>query len=561
MLGLDLKRGKPAAGPEPGVLGRALLDAGHVGRETLDQALSVAGQTGRPLSRTLVDMGILAEDDLYRAYAEITGLPVWTGRGRVLDEAPPFSPDWMLFNRILPVDWNGTPTLVIGDPEDDGLVEMLRSLRPDMAVAIHPEGELAFQIQQHFEVDEAGDDLEPAAAGDDIQQLKDLALEAPIIRQVNEIIAAGIRMGASDIHLEPFRNRVALRYRVDGVLHSRPAPGLDEYPAVVSRVKILSELDIAERRLPQDGRFKIKSGGADVDVRVSTIPSNFGEDIVLRLLNQKKQLLDLGATGLDAGVVDSFRDVLNRSHGLVLVTGPTGSGKTTTLYSGLRDIVDGQKKIATVEDPVEYEIPGITQVQVHADIGLSFAATLRSMLRHDPDVILVGEIRDTETAEIAVQAALTGHLVISTVHTNDAVSAIGRLLNMGVADFLLANSLLAVTGQRLVRRLCPECRTPAEPSPAQRNRPEVARALEAGARFHAAVGCEACADTGYRGRLPIAEFLTVDGEIRETVLRTPTNDAIMQVARHRGFATMLENGLARAAAGETTLSEVLRVAG
>jgi general secretion pathway protein E len=553
------QRRKSSLVPARDALSETLVAAGLVAEDVLAQARQVAQIAGRPLARTLIDMGVLSDDQLYAAYADLTGLPLWNGRGKVIED-PPFPPDFLLVNRILPVDWEDRRTFVIADAEDDGLIDMLRQLDGEALIALYPEDELAFRIQQAFELEEdTGDAL--STAGDEVEHLKDLALEAPVIRQVNDIILGGIKLGASDIHLEPFRGKVALRYRVDGVLHTRPAPGVDEYPAVISRLKILSDLDIAERRLPQDGRFKIKSGGKDVDVRVSTIPSSFGEDVVLRLLDQKKQLLTLEASGLAPQVARSFRDVLGRSHGLVLVTGPTGSGKTTTLYSGLRDIVDGEKKIVTVEDPVEYEIPGITQVQVHSDIGLTFASTLRSMLRHDPDVILVGEIRDTETAEIAVQAALTGHLVLSTVHTNDAVSAIGRMLNMGVADFLLANSLLAVTGQRLIRRLCPSCKRPAAVPDHLRARPEVAAAMAEGQTFFDAPGCEECGGTGYRGRGPITEFLEITGRIREIVLQTPTNDAIMAAARETGFRTMMEHGVAQAAAGQTTLHEVHRVVG
>jgi len=551
------RRSRASARREP--VAEALHRQGMVGEEILARAADVAADTGQPLARTLVDMGVISHAQLFQAYAEITGLPVWDEQGRVLDgDEAPFPADFLIYNNILPIEWETQLCFVIADPEDDGLIALLRALHPQAKLALHPEEELAFRLEQHFEAQrsETGDEL-IGTTDDDVEQLKDLALEAPIIRQVNDLVTAGLRMGASDIHLEPYRAKVAMRYRVDGVLHTRPAPSSEDYPAVVSRLKILSELDIAERRLPQDGRFKIKNGGRDVDVRVSTIPSTFGEDVVLRLLDQKKQLLSLEASGLEIEVARRLRDTLRRSHGLVLVTGPTGSGKTTTLYSGLRDIIDGEKKIVTVEDPVEYEIPGITQVQVHADIGLTFAATLRSMLRHDPDVILVGEIRDGETAEIAVQAALTGHLVLSTVHTNDAVSAVGRMLNMGVPDYLLANSLLAVTGQRLVRRLCPECRRPAPADDKERRRLD----LPADTVLYEARGCEVCSQTGYRGRLPITEFLGVDGHVREAILKTPTNDAILAAGRENGYRTMLEDGLDRARAAEIPLHEILRVVG
>ena len=537
-------------------LAKVLEEMCQVGPEALSQARALIQQTGRSLGETLVDMGILLDEQLYAAYSEVTGLPLWQGRGEIVEDTT-FPTDFLVYNRVLPVSMDGETWLVIANPEDDGLIDMLRRLAPGSRIAIHPEDEIAYRLERHFELSRETLEEEPADTVADVEHLKDLALEVPIIREVNNMVMAGIKMGASDIHLEPFRDLIELRYRVDGVLHNRPAPSLEDYPAVISRVKILAELDIAERRLPQDGRYMMRAAGQEVDIRVSTVPTPFGEDVALRLLNQKKQLLSIDALGLSPEVMQAFRDVLHRSHGLMLVTGPTGSGKTTSLYAGLKDIIDGEKKIITVEDPVEYEVAGVSQIQAHSEIGLTFASTLRSILRHDPDVILVGEIRDRETAEIAVQAALTGHLVLSTVHTNDAVSSIGRMLNLGVADYMLASGLIAVTGQRLVRRLCPECRRqrPVEPALAERF------AIDRDVTVYEAVGCVECDGNGYSGRLPIAEFLTIDAEIRELILARPTSDALLEKARQHGFRSMLDDGVAKVVAGLTSFDEVLRVVG
>ncbi len=530
-----------------------LQNEGVVKQDVLQEAEKLCLRTGRSLGTTLLDMGVLSDDQLYHAYAQLTGFPVWAGKGEITTELD-FNQDFLLFNHIMPLLSEDGLWFVIPDPEDAGLVDMLRRLHPTARLALLPEREIQFRLENHLQIspseEESGDYMS------DIEHLKDLALEAPIIRYVNDMILSGIKMGASDIHLEPMRNRIELRYRVDGVLHQRPSPTIEEYPAIVSRIKILSQLDIAERRLPQDGRFSIKTGGKDVDVRVSTIPTASGEDVALRLLDQKKQLLSLAALGSTPGLMDQFRESLHRSHGLILVTGPTGSGKTTTLYSGLREIIDGQKKIITVEDPVEYDIPGITQIPVNSEIGLTFANTLRSILRHDPDVILVGEIRDRETAEIAVQAALTGHLVLSTVHTNSAVGAIGRLLNMGVADYLLASSLIAVTGQRLVRKICPHCRKLLKITESHQKK----YGLHPQARVYEASGCGECAQIGYKGRLPIGEFLLVDAAVRAAILQEPTPENVANAAG-ASYRTMMQDGFARVEAGETSIEEILRVVG
>lgn len=534
----------------------ALREAGLVDETVLERARQLSTSSGQRLGKVLTEIGVVSQDQLYQAYAKSTQLPLWDGDGEVFAEDERFGRDFLLFNHVLPVAAGERRMLVIDDPEDDGLIDLLRRLAPDMALALAPPNRLRFAMDSTLGAAQ-GDAALAEQSAINVESLKDMALEAPIIRQVNDLIGTGIEMGASDIHLEPFKNRIELRYRMDGVLHNRTAPTLEDYAAVVSRVKILAGLDIAERRAPQDGRFRSKGPAGDVDIRVSTIPTLHGEDVVLRLLDQKKRSLGLDVTELSDPVLAGFRDALEKSHGLLVVSGPTGSGKTTTLYSGLQEIVDGKKKIIAVEDPVEYEIQGVNQIQVNEPAGMNFANLLRSILRHDPDVIFIGEIRDRETAEIAVQASLTGHLVLSTIHTNSATAAIGRFLDMGIPDYLLASSLIAVSAQRLVRRLCAHCRAPAEPDEVLRQR----YSIPAGTVIYEARGCKRCAKTGYAGRLPIAEYLPFSNAMRHEILHDPSNDNLMRAARAGGFVTLLEDGIAKAVAGLTTIGEVLRVAG
>ncbi|HEY6895655.1 MAG TPA: GspE/PulE family protein [Rhodocyclaceae bacterium] len=536
---------------------RFLIERGILDEASLARLQEIRATNPQRLSRLIVDTGLLSADALYGLFSDATGLPLWDGEGEpFLDEG--FPEGFLDYNRVLPVRRGEQAWLVLEDPEDDGLIDMLLRLRPEAHLALAPPQKLkaAFTLlfgEQGQKDDEEGEGF----AADDIGHLKDLALEAPIIRLVNEIITAGIEMHASDIHLEPSKQSIDLRYRVDGVLHARQAPGVPDYPAVASRIKILANLDIAERRLPQDGRIRMRTGGRDVDIRVSTLPTPHGEDIVLRLLDQKQQNLSLEATGLTPRIINLYRANLERSNGLILVTGPTGSGKSTTLYSGLAGIIDGTRKIITVEDPVEYEMAGISQIQVNEGAGLTFASVLRSILRHDPDVIFIGEIRDRETAEIAVQASLTGHLVLSTIHTNSATGAIGRFLDMGVADYLLSSSLVAISAQRLVRRLCEDCKRPELPDEASVER----FGLDPKVPIYHAVGCPKCGRTGYKGRTAIAEMLEMTPALRQQILHDPSSNALDEAARREHFRTMIDDGVERALAGLTTLEEVMRVAG
>jgi general secretion pathway protein E/type IV pilus assembly protein PilB len=383
--------------------------------------------------------------------------------------------------------------------------------------------------------------------------------EASIIRFVNQVLKDAIELRASDVHLEPFEDEFRIRYRIDGELQEVPVPPqLKRFqPAIVSRVKILSHLNIAEKRLPQDGRIKVRIDAAEVDIRVSVIPMLHGEAVVMRLLRQNSTLRGLGEIGMNTRELEHFKHVLQMPHGIILVTGPTGSGKTSTLYTALNEINDEVRKIITVEDPVEYQLKGVNQIQVNEKSGLTFARGLRSILRHDPDVILIGEIRDAETAQIAVQASLTGHLVFSTLHTNDAPGALTRLVDMGVEPYLVASSLEAVLAQRLVRVLCPHCKQADDSKTAQAFKAKLG--IAADKTIYKSIGCRECRNTGFFGRQAIFEWMDTDEEIRQLILKSASTDQIRNAARRAGMTTLAEDGWRLVAAGVTTVEEVLSV--
>jgi len=391
---------------------------------------------------------------------------------------------------------------------------------------------------------------------EDVGHLKDLASEAPIIRLVNLLITRAIESRASDIHIEPFEDELKIRYRIDGVLHETESTPKRLQPAIVSRIKIMAKLNIAERRLPQDGRIKLKVGEREIDLRVSTIPVLHGESVVMRILHKEGIIIDLDELGFPPETLSKFNGLIRRPNGIILVTGPTGSGKTTTLYGALDKLNSPDKKIITVEDPIEYQLKGINQIQVKPKIGLNFANTLRHIVRQDPDIIMIGEIRDLETAEIAIQSALTGHLVFSTLHTNDAPSAITRLVDMGVEDFLLSSTILGVLAQRLVRVICPSCK---EVVSSDTEREELARFGMEDVILYRGRGCESCTYTGYYGRTGIFELMVVDDDIRRLILKGGDANQLRDLARRHGMRTLVEDGLEKVRAGITTLSEVLRV--
>ena len=391
-----------------------------------------------------------------------------------------------------------------------------------------------------------------------LDDLLHLANEAPVVRLVNLLLIEGLEVRASDVHLEGYADGLRVRYRVDGVLQAAPSPPPHLTAAIISRIKIMAELDIAERRLPQDGRIRLRLQNRQVDVRVSTVPTLRGESVVLRLLDKEKGRITLTELGMAADTLELFREVISRPHGIVLSTGPTGSGKTTTLYAALEMLRTGKEKILTVEDPVEYELPGVPQVPVNEKVGVTFASALRALLRQDPDIILVGEIRDPETAQIAIQAALTGHLVLSTLHTNDAPTALTRLLDLDVAAYLVASTVDAVLAQRLVRVICPHCKIETKPDKAAERRLDIA-ALGL-TKVWKGKGCDQCRDTGYRGRTGVYELLVMDNELRVEVQKRRGSEELRSMAIAKGMRTLQDDGLRLVRAGVTTLDEVLRVA-
>jgi general secretion pathway protein E len=398
---------------------------------------------------------------------------------------------------------------------------------------------------------------ETAEGEEDVNHLRDMAFEAPVVRLVNLLIEEAVASEASDIHVEPFEDRLRVRYRMDGILYDRESPPRKLQAALTSRIKLMAEMNIAERRLPQDGRIRVTAGGRRVDIRVSTVPTVHGESLVMRLLDRSSVFLPFDRLGFSPPVAESYETLIRRPHGILLVTGPTGSGKTTTLYAALDKINSPDKKIITIEDPVEYQLGGINQIPVRPTIGLSFAAGLRHIVRQDPDVIMVGEIRDLETAEIAIQAALTGHLVLSTLHTNDAPSAIARLQDMGAEPYLVASVLNGVLAQRLVRRVCGTCRAPYEPEP--RDLLAIGVADATGVELFRGKGCDECRGTGYRGRIGIYELFVISEEARSLILSKRPSGEIRRYAIERGMVSLRDDGWAKARVGITTVEEILRV--
>jgi general secretion pathway protein E len=552
-------------------LGELLIARGRLDARSLDRGRQLAADGGARLDKVLTQLGLVSERVLAESMAEILGLEI-AGPGDY--PAAPILPDRLRpkFLRkagALPIGLDGGRVRVaMADPLDHFTLAAIGSAsghEVDVRVAVPIDLEAAFE-RLYSKLEQAGkaevEDLVAAAAApaeDDAERLKDLASEAPLVRLVNQLISHAVESRASDIHIDPSEDRLRIRYRYDGVLHEIEAPPRRLQSAVVSRIKIMATLDIAERRLPQDGRIKLVVRGHEVDLRVSTIPSLHGESVVLRILDRSAVDLDFAALGVAEDLRQRLCRLLELPNGILLVTGPTGSGKTTTLYTGLLHVNSVDRNIITVEDPVEYQLPGITQIQVKPQIGLNFASLLRAILRHDPDIIMVGEIRDLETAQIAVQAALTGHLVLSTLHTNSAAATVVRLRDMGLEDYLLTATLNGIMAQRLVRRLCDACKRPTEATPELLERYEIGRvAAGRDAILYESVGCTACRGTGYAGRIAVGELLVPDENIRRLVLSRADNSAIQNAACAAGMRTMYESGLLQVLAGRTTLAEVWR---
>ena len=556
-------------------LGAILLYRGKIVEAELDRVLRLQAASTRPerLGSLLSTLGVVSARDIAQALAIQADMPYVEASAfpdiPILEER--ISARFLRDSRALPIEEDeDTLTLAVADPTDDYIrhsFELVTNRKIHRVVAIGTEIDGAIErlygggrsaASQLTDGDlEARIDAD--ALGDDVQQLKDLASEAPVIRLVSLLITNALEARASDIHIEPFENRLIIRNRIDGVLHEIESPPKRLAAAVISRIKIMANLDIAERRLPQDGRIRLRIQGKDIDLRVSTVPTMHGESVVMRILDKSGVQLNFEKLGFAPDILAKFKEALAQPNGILLVTGPTGSGKTTTLYTALDELNQPDVKILTVEDPVEYQMAGINQIQVKPQIDLTFASALRSIVRQDPDIIMIGEIRDLETAEIAVQAALTGHLVLSTLHTNDAPATVSRLMDMGVDDYLLTSTLVGVLAQRLVRTLCIHCREP------HVLEADVAREIglpRVGATerptIYKAVGCKECSGTGFTGRMCIAEMMPLSEPIRRLIMQKANASDLRREALAEGMLPMYDDGLRKVLAGTTTIEEVLR---
>ncbi|MET4579507.1 type II secretion system ATPase GspE [Ottowia thiooxydans] len=548
--------------------GSLLVRAGKLSARDMERAMAAQREMGGSLDRVLVSLGLVSEVDAARALSEHLELPFVTADAfpDQLPETEGLLPEFLKANRVLPLRAeDGQLQVVMAAPQDSFV---LQALRLTSGLAVHPSVGVPSDIEKALTrfLDEAPaseDDEESAElegdSGDFVEHLRDLASEAPVIRLVNAIIGRVIELRASDIHLEPFDDGLHVRYRVDGVLLPGEMVPARLGAAVSSRVKLMAHLDIAERRLPQDGRIKTRVKGRELDLRVSTVPTVHGESVVMRVLDRASVRFSLEDMGFEKDTLSRFNQLVSRPHGILLVTGPTGSGKTTTLYAALAKLDSTTQKIITVEDPVEYQLEGINQIQVHSQINLTFGNALRSILRQDPDIIMIGEMRDGETAQIAVQSSLTGHLVLSTLHTNTAASAVVRMQDMGVERYLITSTVNGVLAQRLVRRLCRHCRAPVQPAPELVESSGLSRFLSPGAPIYEAKGCDHCRGTGYQGRAGIHELLVVDEDMRSGILRGLDASALQNLAIQAGMYTLYDDGLRKVASGVTSLDEVLRV--
>lgn len=552
-------------------LGEILLAEGIISKEELQEVLKIQKKSPLKLGQILQKKGLADEDQILKTLAAQYGYGFEHRLDFKFDDSFKNLPINLLQKaKMVPVARKGKSlTVAISDPADLHPMDDLRNLLPDLRVqfVLAPETEILKILHGQFDqAANAAREVMEGMSGDEFQDMDslsedtlDLANEAPIIRMVNAILTQGVQDRASDIHIEPFEKSVDVRYRIDGILQKRLSPPKVIHAGIVSRIKIMANLNIAENRLPQDGRIKIKLAGKDVDIRVSTIPTRHGERVVMRLLNKSDIRFTMDTMGFPDAMVQALLKVLREPNGIVLVTGPTGSGKSTTLYAFLTEMNQEHRNILTAEDPVEYEIEGISQMQMQEKIGLTFATALRAMLRQDPDVIMVGEMRDQETARIGIQASLTGHLVFSTLHTNDAPAAVTRMVDMGIEPYLITSTVRAVIAQRLVRVICPSCKAKYKPTPEEIADFGLTPKDLPGGLLYRGTGCEECAKTGYRGRKGIYELMLMDEEIQRVVLRGGDSDAVRKVALEKGMMSLREYGKIKVIEGLTTIEEVLRV--
>jgi type IV pilus assembly protein PilB len=567
---IDQLQGRP--------IGRVLTKMGKVTREQVVEALTFQKSKGGALGRILIDLGYIKETDLNIALAAQKGYELVNLDGVTI---PPIAINAVpaqiaTTNKVLPIEFDPTTkklTVVMATQENFRALDDLRQLMGyNVSAKIGDPDQIERLIQKHYNTaaegisdvlkdlasDETLKDLKNRGESIDLETIKDAADSNPVRKLINLVLLQAIKDKASDIHFEPFEDEFKMRYRIDGILYEMMPPPSHIAAAISSRVKVMANLDIAERRMPQDGRIELNVNNQPIDLRVAVLPTMFGESVVMRVLDRSNVQLDLDRIGLRDDELTVIRQLIHKPNGVVVVTGPTGSGKTTTLYSALRELNDPSSKLITAEDPVEYDIDGIIQCQIKADIELTFAKILRSMLRQDPDIVLVGEIRDHETAKIAIEASLTGHLVFSTLHTNDAPSSIARLLDLGLEAFLITASLEGVVAQRLVRRICANCKTEYTPAEEQLMELELRPDDVQGKRFYYGKGCEQCNNTGYRGRLGIYEIMTLDDEMRDMIIKQASTQVLRVEAKKRGMRTLRQSGLLAIYDGVTTIEEVVR---
>jgi type II secretion system protein E len=559
-----------------GMLGSILLELKLITPEKLEIALkeqASLNKTGdRRLGDVLVGLGFISEDEMLGALSSQLGLEYlkFTEFPKTIPNIPYPTVKFMKQYKFVPIGAEDNVLKVaVSDPLNEYVVDTLQFFsKKSVEMFLSSENDIMEAIEQYFGSnvqmtsimegmrEEEAETEEIDELQEDVHHLRDMAFEAPIVKLVNMLITRAVEGRTSDIHIEPFENSVKVRYRIDGALTQVESLPKRIQPAVISRIKIMSRLNIAERRLPQDGRIKLRVSGRDIDLRVSSIPTIYGESIVMRILDRGTALIVLDYLGFPDNILEKYKNLITTPYGMLLVTGPTGSGKTTTLYASLNKINSDDKKIITVEDPIEYQIDGINQIPIKPQIGLTFANGLRHIVRQDPDVIMVGEIRDIETAEIAIHSALTGHLVFSTLHTNDAPGAVTRLLDMGIEGFLVSSSLIGVLAQRLVRVICPVCKEVYTPPQDIIDKIDY---LPQDFKAYHGKGCEACRGTGYRGRTGIFELMVINSEIRKLILESASSDVIRQMAVSKGMQVLRDNGWQKVREGITTIEEVLRV--
>lgn len=549
------------------LLGEMLIEKNIITEEQLKEALQIQRNTGERLGRILINLGYATERDITNMLEAQLGIPQVAPGYWLKHELMELIPEHIVRRyKAIPVAKDDhILTVALADPLNLVAIDDLRLITGlEIDTVLASERDIEYALQKFYGMPDLERELQDFEIVENqalqLEQPDDMMDEAPIVKLVNSIIMQAINEKASDIHVEPFDNGVRVRYRIDGILREGMVLPKRSRASLASRFKILSQLNIAEKRVPQDGRIKIKYGERELDLRISTMPTVFGEKVVIRVLDKANQITGIEQLGFSAENKLKFQKLLNAPYGMLLITGPTGSGKTTTLYTALTHINDIEKNIITIEDPVEYLLEGINQTQINPKAGLSFASGLRAMLRQDPDIIMIGEIRDKETAEIAIRAANTGHLVLSTLHTNDASGALTRLLDMGIEPFLVSSSVLGVVAQRLTRRTCQHCLQEYTPAPDSPERIFMGVGPNEPVRLFKGKGCQVCGNTGYRGRMAIQEVLTVTSEIRKLVNEKASSDEIKRQALQQGMVTLKEDGIAKALKGLTTLAEVMRAA-